>query len=168
MQFVAKKKISESRLHFQVRVIRGKKQRSISWLKSSSKSSPTPSLRQAQDRHRRRHGSPPHPRPRLPFDKLRAGLEAVYQAALAHELTLRGIRFEQFKKLPVYYKGILVGEYEADFVIEGKIILEIKAVSKLHPRHEAQAHHYLAATGLHLAILLNFGAESLRQKRIVR
>ena len=95
-------------------------------------------------------------------------LEAVYQAALAHELTLRGIRFEQFKKLPVYYKGILVGEYEADFVIEGKIILEIKAVSKLHPRHEAQAHHYLAATGLHLAILLNFGAESLRQKRIVR
>ena len=49
-------------------------------------------------------------------------LEAVYQKALAHELTLRGIRFEQFKKLPVYYKGILVGEYEADFVIEGKII----------------------------------------------
>jgi GxxExxY protein len=51
-------------------------------------------------------------------------LEAVYQAALAHELTLRGIRFEQFKKLPVYYKGVLVGEYEADFVIEGKIIHE--------------------------------------------
>ena len=95
-------------------------------------------------------------------------LEAVYQKALAHELTLRGIRFEQFKKLPVYYKGILVGEYEADFVIEGKIILEIKAVSKLHPRHEAQAHHYLAATGLRLAILLNFGADSLQQKRIVR
>ena len=42
---------------------------------------------------------------------------------------MRGIRFEQFKKLPVYYKGVLVGEYEADFVIEGKIILEIKAVS---------------------------------------
>ena len=41
-------------------------------------------------------------------------LEAVYQAALAHELTLRGIRFEQFKKLPVTYKGVLVGDYEAD------------------------------------------------------
>ena len=81
---------------------------------------------------------------------------------------MRGIRFEQFKKLPVYYKGILVGEYEADFVIEGKIILEIKAVSQLHPRHEAQAHNYLAATGLRLAILLNFGADSLQQKRIVR
>jgi len=101
-------------------------------------------------------------------DKLRAGLEAVYQAALAHELTLRGIRFEQFKKLPVYYKGILVGEYEADFVIEGKIILEIKAISKLHPRHEAQAINYLTATGFRLAILLNFGASSLQHQRMVK
>jgi len=95
-------------------------------------------------------------------------LEAVYQAALAHELTQRGIRFEQFKRLPVYYKGVLVGEYEADFVIEDKIILEIKAMSKLHPKHEAQAHHYLAATGLRLAILLNFGASSLQHQRIVK
>ena len=56
-------------------------------------------------------------------------LEAVYQAALAHELTLRGIRFEQFKKLPVTYKGVLVGDYEADFVVENQILLELKAVS---------------------------------------
>jgi GxxExxY protein len=95
-------------------------------------------------------------------------LEAVYQKALAHELTLRGIRFEQFKKLPVYYKGVLVGDYEADFVIEGKIILEIKAVSKLHPRHEAQAINYLTATGFRLAILLNFGADSLERQRMVK
>ena len=70
--------------------------------------------------------------------------------------------------MPVYYKGVLIGEYEADFVIEDKIILEIKAVSSLHPRHEAQAHHYLAATGLRLAILLNFGAESLEQQQVVK
>ena len=111
-------------------------------------------------------------------------LEAVYQKALAHELTLRGIRFEQFKKLPVYYKGILVGEYEADpsatlrtcFVIEDKIIpstssgqrLEIKAISKLHPKHEAQAINYLTATGFRLAILLNFGASSLEHQRMVK
>jgi GxxExxY protein len=95
-------------------------------------------------------------------------LEAVYQKALAHELTLRGIHFEQFKKLPVYYRGILVGEYEADFVIEDKIILEIKAVSKLHPKHEAQAINYLTATGFRLAILLNFGADSLEHQRIVK
>jgi len=95
-------------------------------------------------------------------------LEAVYEAALAHELTLRGIPFERQKELPVYYKGQLVGHYVADFVVDGQIILELKAVSALTKAHEAQAHNYLAATGLRLAILLNFGAESLQQKRIVR
>ncbi len=95
-------------------------------------------------------------------------LEAVYQAALAHELTLRGIRFEQFKKLPVYYKGVLVGDYQADFVVEDKIILELKAVSAFHPKHEAQALNYLTATGFRLAILLNFGAESLQHQRVVK
>jgi len=99
-------------------------------------------------------------------------MEAVYQKALAHELTLRGIGFEQFKKLPVRYKGVRAGEYEADLVIEGKIILEIKAVSKLHPQHEAQAINYLKATGFRLAVLLNastglrscFGASSLEHR----
>ena len=95
-------------------------------------------------------------------------LEAVYEAALAHELTLQGIPFERQKELPVYYKGQLVGHYVADFVVDGQIILELKAVSALTKAHEAQAHNYLAATGLSLAILLNFGAESLQQKRIVR
>ncbi len=95
-------------------------------------------------------------------------LEAVYQKALAHELTLRGIPFERQKELPVYYKGQLVGHYVADLVVDGQIILELKAVSALTKAHEAQAHNYLAATGLRLAILLNFGAESLQQKRIVR
>ena len=95
-------------------------------------------------------------------------LEAVYQASLAHELTLRGIQSEQLKRLPVTYKGVLVGEYEADFVVEDKVILELKAVSKFHPAHEAQAINYLAATGLRLAILLNFGAQSLQHKRLVR
>jgi GxxExxY protein len=95
-------------------------------------------------------------------------LEAVYEAALAHELVLRGIRFEQQKRLPVYYKDQLAGEYVADFLIEDQVIVEIKAVSALAQAHEAQAHNYLAATGLRLAILINFGAKSLDQKRIVR
>ena len=95
-------------------------------------------------------------------------LEAVYEAALAYELAVCGIRFERQKHLPVFYKGQLVGEYVADFVIEEQIIMELKAVSGINPAHEAQAHHYLAATGLRLAIILNFGAESLQQKRIVR
>ena len=95
-------------------------------------------------------------------------LEAVYESALAYELTLRGIRFERQMHLPVYYKDQLLGEYIADLVIEGQIILELKAISAISAAHEAQAHHYLAATGLKLAIILNFGAESLQQKRIVR
>jgi len=95
-------------------------------------------------------------------------LEAVYQAALEHELKLRGIPFVQQLHLPVTYKSILVGDYIADFVIDGKIILEIKSVSKLNASHQAQAMHYLVATGYRLAILLNFGQGSLEQRRIVK
>jgi len=95
-------------------------------------------------------------------------LEAVYQAALAHELAQRGIPFERFKKLPVDYKGVLVGDYEADFVIDRKFILEIKAVERFHPRYQAQALNYLTATGFQLVILINFGGDSLQQKRIVK
>lgn len=95
-------------------------------------------------------------------------LEAVYQAALARELQLRGIGFEQYKHLPVVYKDTVVGDYVADFDVEGRIILELKAVSALNSSHEAQAVNYLAATGRKLAILVNFGAESLKYKRIVR
>ena len=95
-------------------------------------------------------------------------LEAVYEGALAHELGLRGIGFERQKRLPVRYKGQLVGDYVADFVVEDQIVLELKAVSRFNPTHEAQAHNYLAATGLRLAILLNFGAPSLQQQRVVR
>ena len=95
-------------------------------------------------------------------------LEAVYQAALAHEMQLRASRYEQFKRLPVRYKGVLVGDYEADMVVEDKIILEIKAVSRLLEQHRAQALNYLTATGMRLALLLNFGSESLQRERVVR
>ena len=95
-------------------------------------------------------------------------LEAVYQKALVSELSLQGIRFEEFKQLPVYYKEKLVGNYEADIVVEDQIILELKSISALNDRHKAQAIHYLTATGLRLAILLNFGAPSLQHKRVVK
>lgn len=95
-------------------------------------------------------------------------LEVIYQRALEHELTLRKIAFEAHKKLPVHYKTLRLGEYEADIVVEDKLILELKAVSALNSAHEAQALHYLAATGYRLAILLNFGEASLKSRRIVR
>ena len=95
-------------------------------------------------------------------------LETVYQIALDRELKLRGIPFEQQKHLAVYYKDVLVGDYIADFVVDGKVIVEIKAVSAWNPRHDAQAVHYLAATGMQLALLLNFGTGSIQHRRIIR
>jgi GxxExxY protein len=95
-------------------------------------------------------------------------LEAVYETALAHEFELQAIPFERQKRLSVHYKGRLVGDYVADFVVDEQIILELKAISQLTKAHEAQAHNYLSATGMSLAILLNFGTPSLQQKRIVR
>jgi len=95
-------------------------------------------------------------------------LEAVYQKALAREFMLRHIPFTEFVKLPVVYKDAYVGDYVADFVVDGKIVVEIKAATAIHPRHLAQAGNYLAASRLRLAILLNFGTDSLEQKRVVR
>jgi GxxExxY protein len=95
-------------------------------------------------------------------------LEAVYKSALGHELTLRGIPFAPGRELPVTYKGQIVGKYIADIVVDDKVILELKAISALNKAHEAQGHNYLAATGLRLAILLNFGAPSLKWERIIR
>ena len=95
-------------------------------------------------------------------------LEAVYQVALERELTLRGVPFERQVKLPVIYKDILVGKYFADVVIDKKFVVEIKAVSKFNASHQAQAMHYLAATGLRLALLLNFGTGSLEHRRVIK
>lgn len=95
-------------------------------------------------------------------------LEAVYQSSLTHEFGLQEIPFVQQKRLTVKYKDTIVGDYIADFVIDDKIIVEIKAVSNLTSSHQAQALNYLAATGYKLAILLNFGATSLQQRRVVR
>ena len=95
-------------------------------------------------------------------------LEAVYQAALEKELKLREIPFESMVKLAITYKGEIIGTYEADLLIDGKIVVEIKSVSRLNPAHEAQAIHYLTATGLQLAILINFGVGSLDYRRIVK
>ena len=95
-------------------------------------------------------------------------LEAVYQLALERELTLRNIPFERQVRLPVTYKDVSVGEYIADLIIDGKLIVEIKAVSNFNSQHQAQAMHYLAATGCRLALLLNFGTGSLQHQRVIK
>lgn len=94
-------------------------------------------------------------------------LEAIYQRALVHELTLQTIAIEQQRALPIHYKGLLLGEYRADLVVDHKLIVELKAVASINAAHLAQARHYLAATGLRLALVLNFGAPSLQHKRVI-
>lgn len=95
-------------------------------------------------------------------------LEAVYQEALAQEFTDRQIPFEREVSLPVAYKGRrLPCWYRADFVCCGEIIVELKALSELTGVDEAQVINQLKASGLHRALLLNFGAPSLQYKRFV-
>ena len=93
------------------------------------------------------------------YNTLGAGfLEAVYQEALAIELTKRGIPYEREKDLKIYYDGQeLKQTYRADFVCYDNIIVEIKAVASLNDSHRSQVFNYLKATGFKLGLLFNFG-----------
>jgi GxxExxY protein len=87
-------------------------------------------------------------------------LEPVYHEALEMELTDRKIPFESQKELPIFYKGRrLKKTYVADFVVYGKVIVEIKALDRLASREESQLLNYLKATGLEVGVLVNFGAD---------
>jgi GxxExxY protein len=95
-------------------------------------------------------------------------LESVYREALVHELSNAGVRVAQAKRIAVSYEGVPVGDFIADVVVDDRIILELKAVEKLHLAHELQTVHYLTATGLDIGLLINFGAERLQFKRKYR
>lgn len=95
-------------------------------------------------------------------------LEAVYRRSLRIELGEGGSQCEEERPVPVYYKTHLVGDYRADLLVDGKIILELKAGKAIADEHVAQALNYLAATGLRLAIIINFGQEKLEYRRVVR
>lgn len=94
-------------------------------------------------------------------------LEAVYANALAWEFTSQGIAFEREKQLRVMYKRTDVGAYYADFLIEGRLVVELKALGSLSTEHEAQVMNYLRASGITVGLLLNFGTPRLGIKRIV-
>ena len=95
-------------------------------------------------------------------------LEAVYQEALAIEFRNYGIPFNQEISLDIYFRNIKLNKkYKVDFICYNKIILELKAISKIATEHEAQLLNYLKATGLKLGILINFGQISLTYKRLV-
>ena len=92
-------------------------------------------------------------------------LEKVYRNALTKELKLQGHQTESEAKIPVYYKDELVGDYYADIVVDGRVTLELKALSKLTSEHEAQLLNYLKATGYKIGLLLNFGTNKVQVKR---
>jgi GxxExxY protein len=96
-------------------------------------------------------------------------LESVYESALCIELERREISYARQPLVPVSYKGMAVGEARLDLLIEGKLIVELKAVDSLAPVHRAQVISYLRATGYHLGLLINFNCFPLRDgiKRVV-
>ena len=97
-------------------------------------------------------------------------LESTYQACLARELKLGGIPFEREKPNPVEYKGVSVDcGYRLDFVVDKKVIIELKSVEAVLPVHTAQLITYLGLTGLKVGLSINFNVPVLKNgiKRIV-
>jgi GxxExxY protein len=94
-------------------------------------------------------------------------LEKVYENALGIELEEAGLRVAQQQPIPVHYRGQLVGDFFADLTVEGRVIIELKAVQNLAKEHEVQLVNYLSATGIDDGLLINF-ASSVEVKRKFR
>lgn len=97
-------------------------------------------------------------------------LETAYQQCLARELSLRDVSFEIEKSVPVDYKDIKLScGYRLDFLVENKVVLELKSVDRFLPIHDAQMLTYLKLTGCKLGLILNFNVPVLKEgiKRIV-
>lgn len=92
--------------------------------------------------------------------------EVIYQRALAIELKDAEINFSREHEMPIVYKEQEIGTRRVDFFVEEKIMVEIKAITKLEDVHLAQAMNYLEAYGLEIGLLINFGAKSLEFKRV--
>ena len=91
-------------------------------------------------------------------------LESAYEACLAYELADRGLAVEQQKGLPVTYRGVRVEcGYRLDLLVEGLVVIELKAVEKLNPIHEAQLLSYLKLSGCRVGLLINFNVKMLKQ-----
>ncbi|MBI5408740.1 MAG: GxxExxY protein [Nitrospirae bacterium] len=102
------------------------------------------------------------------YNKLGYGfLEKVYENSLVVLFKRENIRAQQQVPVKVSFEGTLVGEYFADILVEDKIILELKSIERITDIHKAQALNYLKATGLRLAILINFGKKKLEYERVV-
>jgi GxxExxY protein len=91
--------------------------------------------------------------------------EVIYQRALEIEMEMSGIHFNRKFEMPIFYRGLHIGTRRVDFLVEGIISVELKAVTKVEPVHLAQAINYLEAYNLEIGLLINFGELSLSFKR---
>ena len=94
-------------------------------------------------------------------------LEKVYENALVVELSRSQIPLEQQKPVQVRYGGASVGDYQADLIVDRRVLVECKATAQLDSVHEAQLLNYLKATGIKVGLLLNFGKPRLQHRRLV-
>jgi len=92
--------------------------------------------------------------------------EVIYQRCLAIEMEIQGLRFSRELEMPIYYESINVGARRVDFLVEEKMIVELKAISKLEDIQFAQALNYLEAYKLETGLLINFGSKSLEFRRV--
>ena len=93
-------------------------------------------------------------------------LERVYENALSIEMRKLGLDVIQQAQLSVYYDGVEVGRYSADFVVANQVIVELKVAKLIDPAHEAQLLNYLRASGLKTGLLLNFGTPRMGVRRM--
>jgi len=94
-------------------------------------------------------------------------LEKVYENALVHELRKSGLSVQPQYPIQVLYDGVVVGDFIADLWVEGRVLVEVKAVRDFNDVHLAQCLNYLKATGLTVCLLINFGGSRVEIKRIV-
>lgn len=96
--------------------------------------------------------------------------EVIYQRALAYEMSQSGLKFVREIEQDIFYKDLdkPIGTRRADFVVEGKVLVELKAIIQLEDVHLAQALNYLKVYKLEVGLLINFGSKSLTFKRLVR
>jgi GxxExxY protein len=93
--------------------------------------------------------------------------KVIYQRCLAIELGLAELNFEREKEQDIYYNGLNVGTRRADFIVQEKIMVELKALFNLEDVHLAQAKNYVVAYDLPVGLLINFGSSSLQYKKVV-
>ena len=94
-------------------------------------------------------------------------LERVYQRALQVELLRKGVSAEIERRIQVHYKGVVVGDYDADLIVDGVVAVELKVNPQYDKRDEAQLLNELRATGLKVGLLVNFGRTKVEFKRLV-